>query len=61
MKTELTNIWKVNNTLVVADTIEDAIIIYRNHSEYFSIKTIEKITDIDSPALIESYIKAMDE
>lgn len=42
---ELTNIWKINNTLVVADSIEEAINIYKNHEGYSSINNVERVTD----------------
>lgn len=40
----LTNIWKINNTLVVADSIEDAIVIYKTKNHNESINCIEKVT-----------------
>lgn len=44
MTIELTNIWKINNTLVVADSIEDAIVIYKTKYGNCSINCIEKVT-----------------
>lgn len=40
----LTNIWKINNTLVVADSIEDAIVIYKTKNQNEPINCIEKVT-----------------
>lgn len=40
----LTNIWKINNTLVVADSIEDAIVIYKTKYDNCPINCIEKVT-----------------
>lgn len=45
MKIELTNIWKINNTLVVADYIEDAIVIYKTKNQNCPINSIEKVTN----------------
>lgn len=41
----LTNIWKINNTLVVADSIEEAIVIYKTKTNNCSISYIEKVTN----------------
>lgn len=41
---ELTDIWKINNTLVVADSIEDAIVVYKTKNRNESIDCIEKVT-----------------
>lgn len=55
MKIELTNIWKVDNTLVVANSIDEAILIYRTYNGNITIHRIELITDIDTgSALINS-------
>lgn len=53
MKTELTNIWKINNGLVVADSIDEAIATYRAENGNITIHHIELITD-NGPALIKS-------
>jgi hypothetical protein len=45
MNIELTNIWKINNTLVVADYIEDAILIYKTKNQNEPINCIEKVTN----------------
>lgn len=42
---ELTNIWKINNTLVVAGSIEDAIVIYKTKYDNCPINCIEKVTN----------------
>lgn len=52
MKIELTNIWKINNSLVVADSIEDAIVIYKTKCGYCSINRIEKVTNADNGCAI---------
>lgn len=55
MKIELTNIWKINNVLVVADSIDEAILTYRAKKGNITIHRIELITDIDTgSALINS-------
>lgn len=48
----LTNIWKINNTLVVADSIEDAIVIYKTKYDNCSINCIEKVTDVNNGCAI---------
>lgn len=53
MKVELTDIWKINNVLVVAKTIDEAITIYRAKNSNITIHRIELITDINTgPALV---------
>lgn len=59
----LTNIWKINNTLVVADSIEEAINVYQNHEGYSSIDNIERVTNtgngcaiINAPENLDSFI-----
>ena len=32
MKIELTNIWKIDNVLVIANSIDEAILIYRTYN-----------------------------
>lgn len=55
MKIELTNIWKIDNVLVVADSIDEAILTYRAENGNITIHRIELITDIDNGhALIKS-------
>ena len=49
---ELTNIWKINNTLVVADSIEDAIVIYKTKDDNCPINCIEKVTDVNNGCAI---------
>lgn len=48
MKIELTNIWKINNVLVVAKTIDEAITIYRAENSNITIHRIELITDTNN-------------
>lgn len=45
MKIELTNIWKIDNVLVIADSIEEAITIYKAKHGNITIHRIELITD----------------
>lgn len=42
----LTHVWKINKSIVVADTIEEAIVVYKTNYEfpYNDIDCIEKIT-----------------
>lgn len=63
MTIELTNIWKINNTLVVADSIEDAIVIYKTKYDNYPINYIEKVTNtgngcaiINAPENLDSFI-----
>lgn len=45
MKIELTNIWKIDNVLVIAKSIDEAILIYRTYNGNITIHRIELITD----------------
>lgn len=55
MKIELTNIWKIDNVLVIANSIDEAILIYRTYYDNITIHRIELITDINTgSALINS-------
>lgn len=55
MKIELTNIWKIDNVLVIANSIEEAITIYRAKHGNITIHRIELITDsCNGSALINS-------
>lgn len=55
MKTKLTNIWKINNVLVVADSIDEAILTCRDENGNITINCIELITDTyNGHALIKS-------
>lgn len=45
MKIELTNIWKIDNVLVIANSIEEAITIYRAKHGNITIHRIELITN----------------
>lgn len=49
---ELTNIWKVNNTLVVADSIEEAINVFKKYQSNSPVNNIERITNIGNGCAI---------
>lgn len=48
MEIELTNIWKINNVLVVAKSIDEAILTYRTYYGDITIHCIELITNISA-------------
>lgn len=48
MKIELTNIWKIDNVLVIADSTEEAITIYKAKHGNITIHRIELITDTNT-------------
>lgn len=48
MNIRLTNIWKIDNVLVVADSIDEAILTYRTENGNITIHRIELITDTDN-------------
>ena len=45
MKIELTNIWKIDNVLVMADSIEESITMYKEKHGNITIHRIELITN----------------
>ncbi len=45
MDIKLTNIWKIDNILVVANSIDEAILTYRAEHSNITIHHIELITD----------------
>lgn len=58
-----THVWKVNKDMVVADTIEDAIEVYRNYYEfpYNKVTSVEEITYYRDTALISHSNKSENE
>lgn len=50
MKTNYTNIWEIDGTMVVADTIEDAIALYKK-----AYKTEYNCVNIDSVKMVKTY------
>lgn len=57
MKYTYTRLWRINHKLIVADTIEDAIILYKTWSEntHYEIDDITKIQAIGDSQIPENF------
>lgn len=57
MKYTYTRLWRINHKLIVADTIEDAIILYKAWSEntHYEIDDITKIQAIGDSQIPENF------
>lgn len=52
---KLTQVWLVNEKLVVADTIEDAIALYKNYYNNAILPDITKVEAIDNSSILKDY------